>query len=162
MFPLLQRDRVARYLFVLAFFAFLGGLRHVLLRSTGACPSNSAPVLDNDLSYDADSKDKLDALTGFSEAYMNSKTWPMVKWPDRVVPYMRRGCGPVPNEDITITTTATIDKMDALRRLVEQYQGESSLFLCVRTLVDSKSSIQAPSRYFLRYIHRIEPRMNAF
>lgn len=123
---LLRRDRIIRFLLVLGLIVVLAGSQHAFPQTYEQAVSRvvrkTSAALD--LSHDTEGGRKRDVFKGFSDAYVNSKTWPMVKWPDRVIPFVRKAAGPIEEEDITVTVTGTLDKLPRVERLLREYQGE--------------------------------------
>jgi hypothetical protein len=64
-------------------------------------------------------------VSGFPQSYYDSKLWPSVAYPNRVIPYFRRGVVTPEDEDVTIFTSVTVDKAEILERLINHVQSSS-------------------------------------
>lgn len=74
-------------------------------------------------SWDVSRKD----VYSMSESLFMSKAFSASYSPTQVIPYFYRACGRFDQEDITITTLITSDRLEVFARMVERYQGDPTL-----------------------------------
>ncbi|EAU91462.2 hypothetical protein CC1G_01951 [Coprinopsis cinerea okayama7 len=79
----------------------------------------------------------------FSKAFATSMR------PSQVVPYFYRATGPFSEDEVTITSIITSDRLDVFARLVERYQGPISVTFHV------KNSTQQQVSQILDYLQKI-------
>ncbi|KXN85305.1 Glycosyltransferase-like protein LARGE2 [Leucoagaricus sp. SymC.cos] len=75
------------------------------------------------------------------ESIILSKAFPYLMKPSQITPYYYQASGSFDREDITITSLVTSNRFEALKRLVERYQGPISVTFHVNNATENVSQL---------------------
>ncbi|TFK23936.1 hypothetical protein FA15DRAFT_743291 [Coprinopsis marcescibilis] len=93
-----------------------------------------------------------------SDDILFSKAFSTSMRPSHVVPYFYKASGPFAEDEVTITSIITSDRLDVFSRLVERYQGPISVTFHVKNdtmvpkILDSLQKIYTASEHMRRYV----------